>query len=285
MLNITAIEEAIDAFIATNPPEDYHVRISKDDRQRPYLGLSGLGETCMRKVWYGWRHCVKPKFPSRMLRLFRRGDREEFVFLWLLRGIGFEVFDLDENGKQFSVEDFEGHVKGNTDGVGKAPKKFWKRGATPHAFLLEMKTVNDAGFKKYTKNGVEKVSPKYFGQIQGYCGYLELEGALFCMVNKNDDSLYFEYVPFNKRKFQALVDKAEDIVHAQAPPDRMACASVSWYECKYCDAFELCFKAGSSQKLCRTCIHASPGENKSWVCAKGHEFGTVCKDYKDIARQ
>lgn len=290
MLDVTKIHEAIDAFIMTNPPEDYRVTVNKDDRQRPYLGLSGLGENCIRKVWYQWRHCFKPVFPPRMHRLFRRGDREEFVFVWMLRGIGFTLFEFDENGKQFSVEDFEGHLKGNLDGVGKAPKKFWKKGTKPVPFLTEYKTANAKKFEEFRKYGVKKTNPKYYGQIQGYCGHMDLAGALFCVVCKDDDELYFEWVPAKPREFAALQEKAEEIITAQSPPERRQFASPSYWDfkksdgCKYCDALGLCFKGASSQKICRTCVYASPGPDKSWICAKGNEYGTVCKSYKDIAK-
>jgi hypothetical protein len=283
MLDIQKIHDALDKFILSNPTEDYHVHIEKDDRQRPYLGLSGLGESCMRKVWYQWRHALKPSFPPRMHRLFRRGDREEYVFVWMLRGIGFKIFEVDEDGKQFSVDDFDGHLKGNLDGVAKIPKKFWLEGSEPFPVLTEYKTVNDKGFQKYLKDGVKKTNPKYWGQMGGYMGYMKLKGALFFIVNKNDDSLYIEFVPFNKFEFRRLVDKAEDVVQAQEAPPRLS-NNASWYECKFCDFHGICHKNQPAQKICRTCVHASPGPDKSWVCGKGKVYGEVCSKWKDITK-
>lgn len=291
MIDIPKIHSALDRFIDSNPTEHYTVHIEKDDRQRPYLGLSGLGETCWRKLWYQWRHCWKPEFPSRVKRLLRTGDIYEYRIVWMLRGIGFEVFEVDDDGKQFSVSDVEGHVKGNLDGVAKVPEEFWLAGFTPTPLLTEFKTANDANFKRFVENGVEKTNSKYYGQIQGYCGQMELKGAIFIVVNKNDDDLYIEFVPAKKNKFNALMDKAVDIVSAQSPPDRIPYASVSYWDhkkkegCKYCDALNICFKNAPSQKLCRTCVHASPGPQKSWVCAQGREYGEVCEKWKDIAHQ
>lgn len=283
MLNLPAIHEAIDAFIATNPTESYKVHIEKDDRQRTYLGLSGIGEPCMRKVWYQWRHCAKPTFPPRIHRLFRRGDREEFVFVWMLRGIGFEIFEIDEDGKQFSVSDFEGHVKGNLDGVAKIPKKFWVKGHTPAPVLTEYKTASDKKFKEFKKLGVQKANPKYYGQLQSYMGYMDLVGALFCVVNKNDDEIHMEFIPFDKYVFRRLVDKAGDIVHSQEAPPGIS-NNASWYECRFCDFHGICHKKEPSQKICRTCKFATPGPDKSWNCEKGEEYGTVCGKWEDIAK-
>lgn len=291
MLDIPAIHSALDRFIESNPTEHYTVHIEKDDRQRPYLGLSGLGEKCWRLLFYQWRHCFKPSFPPRMLRLFRRGDREEFVLVWMLRGIGFEIFEVDENKKQFCVTDFDDHLKGNLDGVANIPAEFWLPEFKPTPLLTEYKTANDNKFKKFVENGVEKTNAKYYAQIQGYCGYMDLKGAIFIVVNKNDDDIYIEFVPAKKNKFSALVDKASDIISAQSPPDRIPFASPSYWDfktkegCKYCDALHLCFKNAPSQKMCRTCVHASPGPQKSWICAKGREYGEVCENYSDIAHQ
>lgn len=289
MLDIIKIHEALDRFIMSNPTEDYHVHIEKDDRQRPYLGLSGLGEKCFRKTWYQWRHCIKPSFPPRMKRLFRRGDREEFVFVWMLRGIGCTVYEVDENGKQFSVKDFENHLSGHLDCVIIFPSEFWLSGFKPVPLLGEFKTANDSKYAKCVKEGVEKWNSKYYTQMQSYCGYSKLAGAAFFVTNKNDDSIYIEFVPAIKSKFRSIVEKAGDIISAQSPPDRVPFASPSLWDfktgegCKYCDALGVCFKKEASQKLCRTCVYASPGENATWNCAKGKDYGTVCEHWKDIA--
>lgn len=290
MINIPLLHERIESFMQTNPPEEYFVKIHKDDRQRPYLGLSQIGHPCHRFLWYSFRHCFKPSFPSRMLRLFRRGDREEFVFVWMLRGIGFEIFEVDEKGKQFSVRDFENHVKGNLDGVAIVPTDFWLEGAEPHPVLTEYKTAAEKKFLKCVELGVEEWNPKYYGQLQTYCGYNNLKGALFFVVNKNDDSIYIEYVPAKKSKFRSLVQKAGDIVSANEPPERMFGASPSFWDfkkgvgCKYCDCVDICFRDKPSQKLCRTCRFASPGEAGSWNCSKDRDYGVVCELYQDIAK-
>lgn len=283
MLSVTKIEEAIDAFIASDPPEDHHITIPPRSGKRNYLGLSGLGDECARAVWYGYRECVKKTFPMRLHRLFRRGDREEFVFVWLLRGIGFTVHEKDAEGKQFKVTDFEGHLSGHMDGVGEAPRKFWIRGSKQVPFLLEFKTYNDKRFNELKKRGVRKSDPKYYGQMQGYMGYENLTGALFCAVNKNDDHLYFEWVPFKRSEFDSLKDKAEMLINAQTPPARIS-STPSDFRCRYCDFKGVCHGDEPSQKTCRSCKFASPGPDASWECAKDKEFGTVCNLWKDVAK-
>jgi len=284
MLNIAAIHEAIDEFSALGGAESYDVRIpDQTDKKRNYLGLSSLGNECRRATWYDFRKVAKKVFPPRMLRLFRRGDVQEYQFVHLLKGIGFEIFERDEDGKQFKITDFEEHLAGSMDGVGKAPKKFWMKWSKPRPFLTEYKTYNDARFQKLKKEGVRKADPKYFVQCQGYMGYNELDGCLFCAVNKNDDELYFEWVPFDKFAFRRLVASAEDILSAQTPPERISNNS-SWWQCKFCDFHSICHKGAPAAKSCRTCKFASPGPAGSWVCEKGREYGEVCNQYKDITK-
>lgn len=289
MLNIQAIHDAIDEFVLKGGAEEYDVRIPDNTKKkREYLGLSALGEECRRKTWYEFRKVAKKSFPSRMLRLFRRGDVEEYRFLYLLRGIGFTIWEKDENGKQFKIIDFEGHLSGSMDGVAHAPDKFWVNALKKFAFLLEFKSYNDKRFNLLLKEGVKKADIKYYVQCIGYMGYNKLQGCLFCAVNKNDDELYFEWVPFDKFAFKRIVNSGEDILKSDEPLERVEGASPSWWKCKNskfkCDFYDICWKGAPAIKSCRSCKFAVPAENATWECTKGKEFGTVCKLYKDVTK-
>jgi hypothetical protein len=283
MLDIDKIHEAIDAFCLKQEAMEFDVRVPAQ-KERFYLGMSAIGGECLRAVWYDFRKVAKKQFPARLLRLFRRGDIQEYQFIYLLRGIGFTVWEKDENGKQFKATDFEGHFSGSMDGVGEAPKKFWKKGKQPQPFLLEFKTYKDSRFNKLRKEKVRKSDPKYWTQCQAYMGYNDLKGCLFCAVNKDDDNLYFEWVEFSKIAFESIVDKAETILTVTEPPDKIPLAGNGNYICKYCDFREICIDRTPAVKSCRSCVHGRPAENAAWSCEKGHDFGTVCNDYSDITK-
>lgn len=285
MLDIQKIHAAIDEFSLLGTEERYEVVIpDRNGKKRDYLGLSALGGECKRAVWFDFRKVAEKKFPPRMLRLFRRGDVQEFQFNYLLRGIGFTIYEVDENGKQFKVEDFEGHLSGSMDGAAEAPDKYWIEGTTPIPFLIEYKTYNTKRFAKLQKEGVKSADIKYWKQMQGYMGYFDLKGGLFCAVNKDDDSLYFEWVKFSPKDFKRLVALGEEILSAQSPPERISNIS-SWWQCTYCDYKPQCHFGEPSLKSCRSCKFAEPSENKSWVCVKGREYGEICELYKDITKQ
>lgn len=284
MLDVAKIHEAIDEFSLLGREERYEVVIpDRNGKKRDYLGLSNLGGECKRAVWYDFRRVAEKKFPPRMLRLFRRGDIQEYQFNYLLRGIGFTIYERDEDGEQFKVTDFDGHVSGSMDGVGEAPDKFWIQGTIPIPFLIEYKTYNTKRFAKLQKEGVKSSDPKYYKQMVGYMGYNNLEAGLFCAVCKDTDELYFEWVLFSKQEFRKLVNLAEEILCAQEPPERISNIA-SWWQCTYCDYKPQCHLGEPSLKSCRSCKWAFPGENKSWFCKKGNEFGIICRNWKDIGK-
>lgn len=66
-----------------------------DDGHRNHLGASLIGHDCNRYLWYVFNWCLAGTFGGRMQRLFQRGHREEAEFIKYLRGIGFEVWDLE----------------------------------------------------------------------------------------------------------------------------------------------------------------------------------------------
>lgn len=281
MLDTALIKQEIEDLPPFEEVHNYTIP-ARDDKPRYYLGWSNLGSECKRAVWYDFRKVAKKVFPPRLYRLFNRGAREEFVFVMLLRQIGFTIHETDAAGKQFSVKNLEGHLSGHMDGVGEAPAKFWVKGK-PKPFLVEFKTYNDKRFQTLTKSGVRVSDPKYYGQMQGYMGEEGLSGGLFCAVNKNDDDLYFEWVPLRNKDHQALLGAADEIVNAQTPPPKLS-NYVTDYRCKFCDFKDQCHMGAPSEKSCHSCKFGEPAESAMWRCLKGEAFGTVCGKYQDIAR-
>jgi hypothetical protein len=239
--------------------------------RRPYLGMSGIGHSCMRHLWYQF-HWVSPKYVSnRMERLFNRGHWEEHRIIASLKSVGVECFRRDKDGnkieifghigeEQEEIIGFAGHSAGHNDGRGlgipEAPK-------TEH--LLEFKTANDKNFKLFAKDGVEKTSPKYFAQMQRYMKGLGLTRALFIVRNKNDESTYPERVVYDEKYADELVRKEQNVIMADMPPERIGGAT--WYECKMCDDFGVCHTGWDIKQNCRTCDKSDIENNGVWTCS------------------
>lgn len=226
------------------------------EHHRPYLGISIIGHSCMRYLWYSFRWCYPPAvLNSRKRRLFDRGHREEPVLIDVLQQVGITILSTQEE-----CTAVHGHVKGHNDGLAigviEAPK-------TEH--ILEFKTMNDASFKTTCKTGVKQSKPVYYAQTQLYMKYFNKTRALFIAVNKNDDSLYIERIKYNKHDADNYAERAENIVLSEKPPERKFASS--WYECKWCDAKEICHGNKEIETTCRSCKYCDILPQGKWECS------------------
>jgi hypothetical protein len=230
---------------------------------RPYFGISGIGNECPRALWYSFRWTTERAFSPRVQRLLTRGHREEPIIIADLKKIGIKV-----SGRQKTIIAGEGHIKGHCDGVAEnvpdAPN-------TPH--LLEFKTANDANFKKIVKQGVQKAKPEYYAQCQCYMDKLKLKRALFIVVNKNTDARYYERIRIDKKAAQFYFDRAMDIISTETPPDKIGGAT--WFSCKWCDHYSVCHFDEPIQENCRTCRFLDIYPRGRWRCSRRKEPRSV----------
>lgn len=226
------------------------------DPQREYIGLSGIGHPCQRKIWYDFRHCYTPIRTSRELRIFERGDIEEPRVIRDLQAAGMEI-----SSEQFPLVDNSGHIRGHIDGiVTKVP------GAekTPH--LLEIKTMNQSRYNDYIKKGIKQSAFGYYVQMNQYMGYLHLTRCLFVVTNKNNEERNYQRYEFDKENFEEFKRIAFGVLTSENPPPRIG---ESFYlECKLCNAKNICHKGEPFQKSCRNCYYAAIEMNGAWACDK-----------------
>lgn len=236
----------------------------QQDPNRYHLGCSTLGHKCERWLWLSFRWAVTEKFPGRMLRLFERGQLEEDRLVKMLRAIGCNVLAFDHEGKQFRV-DFGSHVSGSTDGViesglPESPDK---------VHVVEFKTHSLKSFNDLVKNGVEKSKPMHYAQMQVYMEGMGYDRAFYIAVCKNDDQLYTERVKLDRDHALRLIEKGKRIALSDRMPPPLAGASPSWFECKFCPAYDNCHQDQPIEaKNCRTCVHSVPTEDSKWQCSK-----------------
>ena len=270
----------------------YHKARGDAEPQRGYLGASILGEECERKLWYTFRGLAHEEFDGRMYRLFETGDLEEFRFVKELRGIGVVVHDVGPDGEQFALVALGGHVSGHLDGVlenvPEAPK-------TTH--LGEFKTHSAKNFAKLKREGVLKGFPKHYAQTQLYMGAYKLTRALYLARNKDTDELYSERIKFDRRAYEALLEKGARVVRSVQPPERIAKRQDDW-RCKFCAAYALCWGFDRDgiepqaavpipEVTCKSCCHSTPEterEGAVWSCARyqtdvDHDVGAKCPSH------
>lgn len=261
--------EAIAAQIKADIDE--FCRRHYDDGFRNHLGASIIGHACNRFLWYTFRWVLSGYFKGRMQRLFNRGHETEERFVFWLRSIGFNVWEVDDQGKQFRISGVEKHFGGSMDGATMFPERF----RLNDPFLCEFKTYNDKTFKKLVESkSVKKAKPMHFAQMSVYGRKQGFKYALYCAINKNDDDLYFEIVELDWKFGQELENRAEHIITAQVPPPRLS-EDPAHFECKFCDYWEVCHKGANYQKNCRSCENAVPVADGQWWCKA---FGAVIPD-------
>ena len=245
---------------------DLYCQETYDIGPRSHLGASLIGHPCNRYLWYTFRWAFHKKHSGRMYRLFDRGHQEEKRFVKWLRGIGVEVCDFAENGKQYRVSGCNGHFGGSLDGLAVIPTIYVPTG---ERILVEFKT-SGTGSKKFGKmqnEGLKEAKPQHFSQVCVYGKKYNIKYVLYLMINKDTDDLYVELEEVDWAHAGDMERKAEYIINSQEAPPRM-CKSESYWQAKYCDYLGICFKDHKLDKNCRSCKWAWPIENAEWGCEK-----------------
>ena len=207
---------------------DWHKKTGDSEPRRTYLGASILGTECERALWYAFRWCADPQFEGRLYRLFETGDLEEARFVRDLRAVGCTVYEVDpDTGEQFAISGVGGHFKGHADGVAvgihEAPETW---------HLLEFKTASDKEWNKIKASGVKSAKPMHYTQMMVYMGKMKLSRAFYMAKNKNTEEIYAERIRYNAEEFQLYMDKAERIITAQMPPERIS-TRADFFVCRF----------------------------------------------------
>lgn len=243
-----------------------------DDAYRPdnfpfrsHLGASSIGKNCAREIWYSFRWATLTKHNDRLLRLFNRGHLEEARFIALLLCIGAQVFQQDEEGKQFKISDAGGHFGGSGDGIAiNIPELQLNQAA-----LAEFKTSADKPFKKLVKEGVYKSKFIHYVQMQVYMRKMGIPVALYMCVNKNDDDLYAELIYLDTNLADEYINRGIQLVFTETAPSRIS-ENAGWFECKWCDHKEVCHNGKKPHANCRTCNWSAPHADGNWYCRNKH---------------
>lgn len=88
MLSDKQIADSIDGMLNYAFKTEHE---AENDSFRSHLGGSMIGRSCDREIWYGFRWAKRGNHDGRILRLFGRGHKEEFIFVEDLRRAGFIV--------------------------------------------------------------------------------------------------------------------------------------------------------------------------------------------------
>jgi hypothetical protein len=260
-------------------------------RNRNYLGMSEIGEDCWRMLWYRFRHTAIEPLTLNSILAIDDGYRQEDIMADRLRKIPFVKLDtLAEDGHQFGYRflggHFAGHMDGKIIGILEAPK-------TMHVW--ENKAVNEKKFKELKnlimehgeKQALEKWDSVYYAQAQIYMHAADLTRHYLTVQSPGGRAYTSCRTEVNQKIGISLIAKAENIIKADRPPQRMS-DNRSFYKCNWCRMKEVCFDMKVPQVCCRTCAFSEPNTNDktmsaAWKChKKNYDFtgtGTTCEHH------
>lgn len=217
---------------------------NKKQISRDYLGASRLGVECGRSLQFEFFNTKKDdgkEFSGKTLRIFQVGHTLEELMINWLRLSNVDVVNYDKNGKQFGFTTGHGLIRGHVDGIIKGGNDEFG----PFPRLLEIKTANSKKWKEFEKNKLKKANWVYFIQVQIYLSYMGLDEnpALFVVINKDTQELYFEDVPFDPSIAQDASDRAVRIIQACMAGELLPreATSPEYYQCKLCSWRERCW--------------------------------------------
>ena len=244
-----------------------------DSGHRKHLGASLMGDECWRKLWYSFRWAKKEVHDGRVLRLFNVGHMAEPRFITYLRGIGFEVKEFAEDGKQFRISGCNGHYGGSLDGMAKAPSHY--NLPDDLIFLTEYKTNGTgAGFANVATQELYKSKPTHFAQMCQYGFHYKLRYGLYMIENKHDSSIIIKIVELDWSIGEKMQQKADEIINSKEPPPRIS-DNPATFNCKFCNFAGICHGDQQVEKNCRSCRQCTPVANGEWHCSN---FNAIVPD-------
>ena len=240
----------------------------KTEKPRSYIGASVIGTDCLAEISLYLRGFPDSGLASRMSRIFRDGHKIEDSVISDLKHAGIHIFDRDPvTSRQWAFSAFGETVVGHADGI---------TDLDDETLLVEIKSMNDARWKEFKKNGVKSSHKKYFAQVQFMMGLSGIASCVLIAYNKNTSEYHHQYIDFDDIYYSFLMSKTETVLNGINP--RISTDSNS-FNCRFCFKRESCIGSNEVEPDCRRCAHASVDKaDCSWSCHR--EYGTVCDEYQ-----
>tara|TARA_R100000995_G_scaffold30176_4_gene13448 strand:- start:4407 stop:5363 length:957 start_codon:yes stop_codon:yes gene_type:complete len=252
--------------------------------RRGYLGMSA-GGNCARQNYYNFRGVQSKPFNAKTLKNFSSGHRAEPVMIKRIQQVqGLDVLSVDPaTGKQFEVEDFDGHLLGHLDfevlGLLQAPKT-WHVGECKETSEKKLQEFRRIKGKVGEKNTLKAWNENYYAQHQLYMKYRKRKRGWLVVASagvRDWDSCRTDY---NREDADYYAEKARQIIYEpERIPDRIA-EDPSYFKCSWCDYKAICFEREKPVRNCRTCVYGKPEKNRQWFCQK-HKFHATQSEQRE----
>ncbi|NCW67099.1 MAG: hypothetical protein EBV86_00815 [Marivivens sp.] len=263
------VKSAEDVVFAINEGYDNDKR---EEKAREYIGASIIGNPCDAFIAFNLRGFPNVEPDARLKRIFQLGHiLEDEVVKDLKKKADIRVWEVDGlTNRQHTYEAWGGHIVCHMDGHVELDDQVVR--------VLEIKSMNDASFNKFKKNGVKSSHPQYFGQVQMMMGMSEMTETLFIAVNKNNSDYHAEIVKYDEFEFAHIKERIERAVLGKA---RKISEDGTDWRCRGCFKRGVCWDGYDVPVRCGTCEFASAHPSGAWHCTKhDKEASGPCEDYK-----
>lgn len=237
---------------------------------REYLGMSGLGAECERRLWLDFRWASAVRHNASTLKKFADGEHGETLQAERLRRVsGINLLTLDpETGRQFRFEGVRGHVAGHFDGsilgLIQAPKTWhvWEHKQVEEKKQRRLEKLKaDLG----EKQALEAWDPVYYGQAVLYMHFSGIDRHYLTCSTPGGRHTISVRTEANPVAASRLLVKAERIIDADRPPARIS-DDAGYFVCRMCDHRAVCHDGALPARNCRTCLSSTPVEGGQWQC-------------------
>ena len=257
------------------------IELNQDRSKRHYLGGSAVGDECLRKLQYSFRHCAESNFTASTLKKFDDGHRSEAIYIDRIKAAGYQL-QHEENGVQYGFEDIGGWFRGHRDG-----KLFKLAVLNNQDAIWEHKS--SVGWKKLDNlvskdesTALENWNYTYFVQGQLYMGY---DGTKYHFTTCSSEGSRDEtacVTEFNPALFNQIKEKAYKIITSDNLLPKVSNNPTN-FRCKMCDSSDVCHKGKIPKPNCRNCASLdflTDGNCKAKCNKYGHTFEN---DVKSLA--
>jgi hypothetical protein len=244
------------------------------------MDASAAGAACGRALWYGFRFAAQAAADGVALRRADMQSRAKERLLFELRGIGVEAYERNpEDGKPFEFTDAGGHLHAAMDAC---THRVPSGGDQWH--VTEFETLDGTEFATLTDRGMRTTRYAAFDKLQLIMGWSGMERALY-MAETHDGGLFAERVPFDPVYFERLRARAESVIFAGEPPEKLH-EDPTVDECRECPAHTSCHGTRVPPVSCRTCCYSTPERdgNALWTCSHPDESALRALDVDEQRR-
>ena len=194
---------------------------------RGYLGFSEIGDKCSRKLWYSYhRPKQASKFPASTLKKFADGHAGEDIMAARLQAAGIKLYGR-QNAR--AIGNFQGHCDGIIEPLENPVPHVWEHKCTEKTPMPDI-TLIDWNYQ-------------YYCQAQMYMYTENIHRHYMTISSAGERSTIAIFTEYNPDLVKELLQKAEYIMTAETPPDRISRTPAFSY-CKHmCQYSEKCHEA------------------------------------------